>query len=576
MSTVHLTINDQSVTAQVGQTILEAAKATGIDIPTLCHHPAVSNHGACRMCLVEVKGMRGLQTACTCPVAEGMEVQTDTDVVIEGRRFALELLFSERNHYCMYCQVSGDCELQALAYRYGLDHWRYNRTYQKMAVDASHPYIIVDPNRCVLCTRCVRACAEIAANHTLGLRERGFDSMIMADLGVPLGESSCVSCGMCLQVCPTGALIDAHSAYGGHEEDLTHTRTTCMQCSVGCALDVVTRGSRLLRVDGVWDAGPSGGLLCAAGRFEPLYEERQRITTPLIRQRNRQRAATWDEALGLVAEKMRGGSSLGLAACATTNEALAAFARLFERAGGEAGRVEPVAPAFDLAEPAQIRDILASDFIVVAGADPLNDQRVVGYFVRRAVDKGARVALIGDPKNDLAQVATWVVSPRSAQDVAEEAAEEAVEEAIKAASPVVIYGVGLKPATTRALKPLVGKARFLALDPARNGRGALEAGLAPLALSRADVLYFLVGEEHTDEALVDDLDGAFTVVQGSYQSPLTQRADVVLPTPIWAERTGHVTNVEGQVLPVNGAVPMPGGVRDDAKVLAELANLLAR
>ncbi|HYL79969.1 MAG TPA: 2Fe-2S iron-sulfur cluster-binding protein, partial [Candidatus Acidoferrum sp.] len=272
MSDLHVCINGRGVTAKSGLTILEAARAAGISIPSLCHHPAVANHGACRICVVEVKGMRGLQTACTCPVTEGMEVATETDAIAAGRRFVLELLFSERNHYCMFCQVSGDCELQALAYRYGLDHWRYPRPHQPLALDASHPYIIMEPNRCILCTRCARACAEIAGSHTLGLSERGSDTMLVADLGVPLGESTCVGCGTCLQVCPTGALLDARSAYGGHEEEITHTRTTCMQCSLGCPLDVQSRGSRLLKVNGVWGAEPSAGLLCADGRFVPLAE----------------------------------------------------------------------------------------------------------------------------------------------------------------------------------------------------------------------------------------------------------------------------------------------------------------
>ncbi len=244
MSEVQLTINGQKVVAQSGQTILEAAQAAGIDIPTLCYHPSLTAFGACRMCLVEVKGMRGLQTACTCPVAYGMEVQTESDAAVEVRKFVLELLFAERNHYCMFCQMSGDCELQDMAYRYGLDHFTYPRPYDKLPVDASRKYFIMDHNRCILCTRCVRACSEIAANHTLNVRGRGSESMIMADLNVPFGDSSCIECGSCLQVCPTGALIDARSAYGGREKDVTHTETTCMQCSIGCTLDVVTRYNR--------------------------------------------------------------------------------------------------------------------------------------------------------------------------------------------------------------------------------------------------------------------------------------------------------------------------------------------
>jgi formate dehydrogenase major subunit len=562
MSEIHLVLNGQPVTAHSGQTILEAAQAVGIDIPTLCHHPVLSNHGACRICLVEVKGMRGFQTACTCPVTEGMDVQTETEKIIEGRKFALELLFAERNHYCMYCQVSGDCELQDLAYRYGLDHWRYPRSFERIPLDASHPYIIMEPNRCILCTRCVRACAEIAFSHTLGLRERGSDSMIMADVNLPLGTSTCVGCGACLQVCPTGALIDSLSAYGGHEEDLTHTQTTCIQCSVGCTLDVVTRENRLLRVEGVWGAGPSGGLLCVDGRFKPLYEKRCRITKPRIRRNGKLMDADWDDALDLVAKRLKNGSAFGLAACVTTNEALEAFTGLFEHAGW----LETAVPELGYGKPARLCDIQVADFIVVVGADPLNNQRVVGYFIKRAVDQGAHLALIDHSENGLRDVATMTGTYDDANAI--------VEQAVHAARVVIVYGAGLKPETITALKPLADKALFLALEPARNGKVAQAVKLAPAEIQDADTLFFLLGEQEEDDSVIGQLNAAFTIVQASYSSPLAERADVVLPAPIWAERSGHFTNLEGEVLPLKAVVPMPTGVRDDAEVLRVLAKMM--
>jgi NADH dehydrogenase/NADH:ubiquinone oxidoreductase subunit G len=240
-----------------------------------------------RCCAIIRRFRRGARAACAwsrsrgCAVCrrpaparstEGMEVQTETENVVDVRKFVLELLFSERNHYCMFCQMSGDCELQDAAYRYGLDHFTYPRPYEKLEIDASRKYFIMDQNRCILCSRCVRACSEIAANHTLNVRERGAESMVMADLNVPSASPRAWSAAPVLQVCPTGALIDARSAYGGREKDVTHVQTTCMQCSVGCTLDVVTRYNRLLRVDGVWDSEPNGGLLCVDGRFTPLYD----------------------------------------------------------------------------------------------------------------------------------------------------------------------------------------------------------------------------------------------------------------------------------------------------------------
>jgi formate dehydrogenase major subunit len=566
MSEIHLTIDGQSVVAESGMTILDAAKKANIDIPVLCHHPALENWGACRMCLVEVEGMRGLQTACTCPISEGMEVTTENENIANIRRFVLELLFSERNHYCMYCQMSGDCELQDQAYRYELDHWTYPRPYEKLEVDASRRYFIMDHNRCILCTRCIRACDEIAANHTLSLKNRGAESMIIADLDVPFGESSCIECGTCLQVCPTGALIDARSAYGGREKDVTHTTTTCMQCSVGCTLDVVTRYERLLRVDGVFGSEPNDGLLCVKGRFEPIYdEERTRVRTPLVRKDDKLTESSWEDALALVAEKLDAGKVLGLTSGATSNEALEAFAALFDKVEGTAGRLDAAVPELGYGDPAGIADVPESDFIVVAGADPLETHKVVGYFVKRAADNGATVALVG-ADSDLRAYADYNVDYADAGD--------AVTAALDAENPMVIYGTDLTEDGVEALKPLADKAGFLTLEPARNGKGAAAADLAPLTFEDADVVYLLMGEEAPTDDLLAQINGAFTVVQASYHSPLVDRADVVLPTPIWAERTGHVTNLEGMVLPLAAALEMPGEVRDDADVLADLVEKL--
>lgn len=205
MTMVTISMNGQEVSAPSGSTILQAAKLAGIDIPTLCHHQALVPVGACRICLVEVAGQRSLQTACTFPINSGMQVQTESPRVVSARKLVLDLLFSERNHYCMYCEMSGDCELQNLGYRYGIDHWVYPAYTKPFPVDATHKYILMEHNRCVLCWRCMRACGELVANHTLGLRQRGAETMIHADMNLPFGESSCVSCGTCRQVCPTGA-----------------------------------------------------------------------------------------------------------------------------------------------------------------------------------------------------------------------------------------------------------------------------------------------------------------------------------------------------------------------------------
>ena len=152
-------------------------------------------------------------------------------------------------------------------------------------MDASHPYIILENNRCILCRRCVRACGELIGNFTLGFEERGAKSILVADTGVPLGESTCISCGSCVQVCPTGALIDRWSAYRGKETQVDKTKTICIGCSLGCGIDVLTRNNSLVRIEGDWDAVMNEGVICEVGRFTPMSDKCDRIVTPLIRKK---------------------------------------------------------------------------------------------------------------------------------------------------------------------------------------------------------------------------------------------------------------------------------------------------
>lgn len=204
-----LTIDGREVGAREDQTILEVAREHKINIPTLCWLPGLSNVGACRLCLVEVKGVNRLLPACVTRVEEGMEVTVNSERLARYRRQILELLFAERNHVCSVCVSNGHCDLQALALSLGMTHVHYPYQYPKLPVDASHERFVVDHNRCVLCTRCVRVCDEIEGAHTWDVMARGTDCRVITDLSEPWGASeSCTGCGKCVQVCPTGALSE--------------------------------------------------------------------------------------------------------------------------------------------------------------------------------------------------------------------------------------------------------------------------------------------------------------------------------------------------------------------------------
>jgi len=203
-----LEIDGQPVSARSGHTILEVARENNIRIPTLCHLDGLSDVGACRMCLVEIKGSNKLVPACVGTVEEGMEVSTATDRLKRHRKMILELLFAERNHICSVCVANGHCELQSLAQAEGVTHVRLPYRNPDLPVDASHERFTADHNRCILCTRCVRVCAEIEGAHIWDVMGRGINSMVITDLHQDWGSSSCTRCGKCVQVCPTGALFD--------------------------------------------------------------------------------------------------------------------------------------------------------------------------------------------------------------------------------------------------------------------------------------------------------------------------------------------------------------------------------
>lgn len=203
-----LIIDDQEVSARRGQTILEVAREHDIHIPTLCHVEGLSNVGACRLCLVEIKGSNKLLPACVATVFESMEVVTNSERLRRHRRTILELLFAERNHICSVCVSNGHCELQTLAQEQGLTHVRMPYRNPQLPVDASHDRFMADHNRCILCTRCVRVCAEIEGAHVWDVMGRGINSIVITDLHQDWASSTCTRCGKCVQVCPTGALFE--------------------------------------------------------------------------------------------------------------------------------------------------------------------------------------------------------------------------------------------------------------------------------------------------------------------------------------------------------------------------------
>jgi bidirectional [NiFe] hydrogenase diaphorase subunit len=220
MNKIHVTINDKPYEVELNSTILKACKELGIEILTMCHLEGVSDIGACRLCLVEIEGINKLLPACTTKITANMVIQTKTEKLKKYQRITTELLFVERNHICAVCVANGNCELQELGYKVGLDRIRYPYLFPQCNLDASHSRFVIDHNRCIMCTRCVRVCEEVEGAFNWGVMNRGCQVRVISDFNTPWGESvTCTSCGKCMEACPTGAIWPKGIVQGQLEKD---------------------------------------------------------------------------------------------------------------------------------------------------------------------------------------------------------------------------------------------------------------------------------------------------------------------------------------------------------------------
>ena len=298
-------IDGMEIPIEEGKTVLQIATDHGIYIPSLCYHPRTGLAGACRLCVVEVDGMRGLPTSCSLIPTDGMNVQTASPPVIEARRMLVSLLLANGKHNCISCDVNGDCELQDAAYSLGIDVPEFYLEVEKREEkDDSSAFIVRDPDKCILCGRCIEGCKNLVMNEVLDFGFRGIGMKVVCDNNLPMGESTCVQCGECVQLCPVGALIEKKGLGKARRWETETVRTTCPYCGVGCQLELHVKGEEIIRVTGVEGAQPNQGHLCVKGRYgyDFIYSE-DRLTSPLIREGDVFREATWDEALDLVADK---------------------------------------------------------------------------------------------------------------------------------------------------------------------------------------------------------------------------------------------------------------------------------
>jgi formate dehydrogenase major subunit len=417
---VTVTIDGEDVAVPEGTTVLRAAALAGINIPKLCATDSLKPFGSCRLCLVEIEGAKGLPASCTTEVREGMQVTTQTKRLADIRRNVMELYISDHPLDCLTCPTNGDCELQDMAGAVGLREVRYGyegANHFDAEKDKSNPYFTFDPTKCIVCSRCVRACEEVQGTFALTIDGRGFASKVAASQDQPFLDSECVSCGACVQACPTATLTENMLIEKGQPEHFVVT--TCAYCGVGCSFRAEMKGQEVVKMMPNKDGHANHGHSCVKGRFAFGYAtHKDRIKTPMIRETIHEpwREVTWDEAFSFAASKLKGiqqkygrDSIGGITSSRCTNEETYLVQKLVRAAFGNnnvdtCARVCHSPTGYGLkatlgesAGTQNFDSVMKADVIMVIGANPTDAHPVFASQMKRRLREGAKLIIV-DPR----------------------------------------------------------------------------------------------------------------------------------------------------------------------------------
>ena len=420
---VTLTIDGIDISVPEGTSLMRAASEAGISVPKLCATDNLDPFGSCRLCLVEIEGRRGYPASCTTPAAEGLKVSTQTPKLEDLRRGVMELYISDHPLDCLTCATNGDCELQDMAGAVGLRDVRYGyegENHLDSVKDETNPYFTFDPSKCIVCSRCVRACEEVQGTYALTIDGRGFESKVSAG-NKDFMDSECVSCGACVQACPTATLIEKSIVdHGIPDRSVT---TTCAYCGVGCSFNAELQGDKVVRMTPNKDGGANHGHSCVKGRFAWGYTtHKDRITTPMIRKsiKDPWQKATWDEAINYAAseikriQKKHGFDSVGaISSSRCTNEETYLMQKIVRAAFGNnnidtCARVCHSPTGYGLKQTIgessgtqNFDSVMKSDVIVLIGANPTDGHPVFASQMKRRLREGAKLIVIDPREIDL-------------------------------------------------------------------------------------------------------------------------------------------------------------------------------
>jgi NADH-quinone oxidoreductase subunit G len=512
---ITFTIDGRKVMVPAGTLVIEAAKREGIEVPSFCYYPGLTLQAACRMCLVEVEKAPKLQTACTLVAVEGMVVRTDTPQVHKARKDMLEFVLTNHPLDCPVCDKGGECELQDMTFRYGLDHSRFIEEKLHYPEEKWSPLVYYDAPRCILCFRCVRVCDEAMDVKALGVGARGVESVILPNQA---GQLACEECGMCIDICPVGALTSGTYRYQTRPWEMAYVASPCAHCSNGCKTTLSVRNNEILRANNRDQSGINGEFLCAKGRFGfDFTSHAERIRQPLIRRNGQLEPASWEDAIKEVARRLKqvrdahGPAAIGvIGSNHTTNEEnylLNRFARVtlgtnhidHHRTADYVGLAAALGPNAKGAL-ATMADVYTSKAVLLIGNDATQQNPLVAWQIRSGVrHHGTRLYVINSRPSKIHRQAIHVVEvqagaerhairwlltgdgqfdPKTAGDLTKLKASLEMGDEI-----VILFGAGIQGAAIGDLvelgSRLKGKVRCMVLGDYTNSRGASDMGVLP-------------------------------------------------------------------------------------------------
>src|ERR1700726_2475287 len=538
---ITFTINDQKVTTPAGTLVIEAAKSRGLEVPSFCYYPGLSLQAACRMCLVEVEKTPKLQTACTLVAVEGMVVKTDTPQVHKARKDMIEFLLSNHPLDCPVCDKGGECELQDMTFRYGLDHSRFTEEKLHYPEEKWSPLVYYDAPRCILCFRCVRVCDEGMDVKALGVGARGVLSVILPNNP---GELACEECGMCIDICPVGALTSGTYRYQTRPWEMEHVGTICTHCADGCKTTLGVRNDEIIRGNNRDRSGINNEFLCVKGRYAfDFTKHPERLQSPMMKTAKGFEPISWSQALEVVSTKFSEAKSRGakfgvIGSNHTTNEEnffLAKFARQGLGTNNiDHHRTGDLATFFDALSGktgvlATTEDLYSAKAVLVVGPDLAQQHPFLSFQARanfRHHSAHIYAVTAGPVREDNQTVASVRV-----QRGGELAGVESLRDKLKSEGDlVIVFGDAIQGEALRKLiafgDSLGIPVKYVCLVDYSNSRGAFDMGVLPrdgglsreqmLAATDLDVLWVVGANPLKNSPLASK--NAFVVVQDLFMT----------------------------------------------------------